>query len=133
MNHWAIGKKLIAPFLAVSALTLGLGLVGYLGSNALWNMMTGQVPAVHGGISGAAETRLDNLADANATVATSATKADASLTTTRKYLSLSALFFGVALILFLGFAIPPPPGRKSFPPRAIPLSREPTRAPRPVN
>ena len=32
MNNWTIGKKLIASFLAVAAITLLLGLVGYHGA-----------------------------------------------------------------------------------------------------
>ena len=50
MNHWTIGKKLIASFLAVSAITLLLGLAGYYGAakggEALTEVGTVRLPGV---------------------------------------------------------------------------------------
>ena len=117
MNR-TILTKLIAPFLAISALTLVFGLVGNLQSNVLYKQMIGKAPAAHGGTPSAAETRLNKLVDINATVAASATRA----ATTRKILSLSALVAGVALALFLGFFIAPLPARKPLPSPATSLS-----------
>ena len=50
MNNWTIGKKLIASFLAVAAITLILGLVGYYGAvksdEAVREIGTNRMPSV---------------------------------------------------------------------------------------
>jgi len=49
MNHWTIGKKLISSFLAVAAITLFLGLVGYYGAvkndEAILEIGTNRLPS----------------------------------------------------------------------------------------